>query len=394
MHPHAISFELGGEAEKQWNDLNKVLRDLAQSERLWHIDQQHTSYDWKRNAGAIHLLSRQRARLIQRVPDFIDTNIRAYALDFGKQRLYFLPDCLCLCHAGQYTAIHYTDVAVDADTTTFIEEEQPPQDAEVVSMTWKYVNKDGGPDGRFVSNRPLPVLNYGVIVFEFPSGLVLMFHASNTRAAETFASAFNHIAASWKQPLVQKNASRTESQRPNERQPGSGRSRNCYEILGVKENCSLDEISAAYRRMAKKYHPDIVNHLAPEFQALAEERMKEINRAYDEIKKLKNAKSNLVAVNSSAGTCLVALEGFCVGKHFILRAQKTTIGRDMVNDISLAEDRMVSRNHAYILMDGKHHVLHDNGSTNGTFINNGRLKTQILRIGDLIQVGTCKFRYE
>jgi hypothetical protein len=48
-----------------------------------------------------------------------------------------------------------------------------------------------------------------------------------------------------------------------------------YEILGVSPFASRDAIIRAYRRLARKYHPDI--NKSPD----AEERMKEINRAYD-----------------------------------------------------------------------------------------------------------------
>ena len=52
-------------------------------------------------------------------------------------------------------------------------------------------------------------------------------------------------------------------------------SKSLYETLGVSENASPEEIKRAYRKLARKYHPDINKDPG------AEEKFKEINAAYE-----------------------------------------------------------------------------------------------------------------
>jgi DnaJ like chaperone protein len=58
-----------------------------------------------------------------------------------------------------------------------------------------------------------------------------------------------------------------------------------YAVLGLKPGADKDAIKKAYRKLSMKYHPDKVSHLGQEFRAVAEEKMKEINAAYDFFKK-------------------------------------------------------------------------------------------------------------
>ena len=60
---------------------------------------------------------------------------------------------------------------------------------------------------------------------------------------------------------------------------------NPYEILGVSENASDEEIKKAYRKLAKQYHPD--NYVDNPLKDLAAEKMKSINDAYDSIQKMR-----------------------------------------------------------------------------------------------------------
>ena len=56
------------------------------------------------------------------------------------------------------------------------------------------------------------------------------------------------------------------------------------EVLGLDKNADSDEIKKAYRKFSMTYHPDKVDHLGEEFKQVAEEKMKEINAAYQFLK--------------------------------------------------------------------------------------------------------------
>ena len=54
-----------------------------------------------------------------------------------------------------------------------------------------------------------------------------------------------------------------------------------YKILGIPNTATEEEVKTAYRELAKKYHPD--NYADSPLADLANEKMQEINEAYDSI---------------------------------------------------------------------------------------------------------------
>lgn len=58
---------------------------------------------------------------------------------------------------------------------------------------------------------------------------------------------------------------------------------NPYKVLGVNEGATNEEIRAAYLSLVKKYHPD--KYTDPDMKQLANEKLKEINEAYDQLTK-------------------------------------------------------------------------------------------------------------
>lgn len=72
---------------------------------------------------------------------------------------------------------------------------------------------------------------------------------------------------------------------------------NPYEVLGIREGASEEEIKKAYREQVKKYHPD--QYQDNPLSSLAEEKLKELNEAYDYL--MKNASPRKESASNNSG---------------------------------------------------------------------------------------------
>ena len=72
---------------------------------------------------------------------------------------------------------------------------------------------------------------------------------------------------------------------PAEPQPVEPGPIGAHQVLGVPLGALGHEVSQAHRKLALMHHPDKMASMGPEAEEYSEERMKEINAAYDELRR-------------------------------------------------------------------------------------------------------------
>ncbi|AGL02239.1 FhaA domain-containing protein [Desulfoscipio gibsoniae] len=83
---------------------------------------------------------------------------------------------------------------------------------------------------------------------------------------------------------------------------------------------------------------------------------------------------------------LEVVEGALAGKRFTLDSSQAVIGRGEICDICLP-DNSISRRHAALSRTGRHFVIKDRSSTNGTYVNGVKVTERELVDGDIIKMG-------
>lgn len=91
-----------------------------------------------------------------------------------------------------------------------------------------------------------------------------------------------------------------------------------YKVLGVSRDASDEEIKKAYRDLARKYHPD--NYVDNPLSDLVQEKMKEINEAYETIRKERAAAKNGTGTAGSSSSSDRSSSGAYSGELIHARA--------------------------------------------------------------------------
>jgi len=90
---------------------------------------------------------------------------------------------------------------------------------------------------------------------------------------------------------------------------------------------------------------------------------------------------------------LVVLSEGLTGRSHELKAEKTTVGR-VEDNVFQIPDSSVSSHHCEIILKGSEVVIHDLGSTNGTFINGQQITEATLKPSQILRLGQVEVRLE
>jgi hypothetical protein len=189
-----LMYELDDPMEQALEALPAGASALASASAAWHVVSHARVFDQKYHAGAGTVVDRKRTQFIKAPPPFVQTNIQTFAVNVGAQTLHFFPDRVLIYDSNGVGAVSYQGLQVLVSSKQFVEQEAVPSDAKVIGRTWRYVNKNGGPDKRFKDNREIPVCQYEEVALRSDTGLNELLQVSRLGSAAGFASAIERLS--------------------------------------------------------------------------------------------------------------------------------------------------------------------------------------------------------
>lgn len=189
-------FDVGDATTPEWQRCVTAFEKMCTSVRIWDVTAEGGRDHYKSSAS--HTIDRKPVRFDVRPLASVRPDVPTLHLSNANGAdLWIYPEIVAVGEAGRAPAlIQYGDVRINLSNSRFIEDEHPPRDAEQVGQTWRYVNRDGGPDRRFAHNPVRPVMLYGELSFETSTGLNEVFQISSRSKAADFMGFFAEHAAS------------------------------------------------------------------------------------------------------------------------------------------------------------------------------------------------------
>jgi len=271
---------LQDERKAHFSAVQEGCATLASSEMIWRLSDPPEKRT--RNTGDASMPPRREPAQVGLLETpGIRADVPIWGIDAGDAKLFFFPEAVLIYRDERYKGVSYESLEVALSSARFYEKDTVPEDAQVVAE-------------RTTRSR-MPVVLYALVEIGVTIGFEVTLQVSSRDAAAGFARAFGAEEASKEAGKAEgrhkqwheENAERTRAYYDSLTIKERARIASAYTTLGVSKGASMEEISAAYKKLARAHHPDKVAMLEPEERESSERRMKEINAAYAELKRLR-----------------------------------------------------------------------------------------------------------
>jgi len=190
-----FAYSLEPEAEDRYKVLVDAIDQIANARKIWFVKAKGditNLHAWKKNSGASALIDNKETSVSYALPKGIASNITPPTITIDGKNCYFFPDCILIEENKRFGAIRYETVRTAVRDQRMIMD-TAPSDATIVGQTWKYVNKNGGPDRRFKDNRQLPICLLEEIGMVSVSGFKGLLQVSKHGIGGAYSSAVTEL---------------------------------------------------------------------------------------------------------------------------------------------------------------------------------------------------------
>jgi len=190
----AIEIEIDRNLEAAFGTLSEVYSKVINSDIIWDITTSQKIDRIALRTIAENLVARKEVNFKKTKLDLVVCDYEALFLQNANgEDLYIYPLFIVMKNNNDFALIDLKEVDLDYSDSNFIEEENVPNDGEIIGKTWAKANKDGTRDKRFSTNYQIPVLRYGVLHFKTDKGLNEVYMISKADAGMELKKTFNDL---------------------------------------------------------------------------------------------------------------------------------------------------------------------------------------------------------
>lgn len=195
LESSGVTFDWGGDEKilSHYRALSQSFGMVARSNKIWDILSYKDTDKLKQRTQADKEVSREDVTFSMGRPNCLPASkndefrLVPHLENRNGGDVYIFPGFLLIESDARFAVVSISDIDLHYGRTRFAETETVPADSKVDGNTWRYANKNGGPDKRFNDNHPIPWAIYGILTFRFRKVLHEEYMVSNEEAARQFA---------------------------------------------------------------------------------------------------------------------------------------------------------------------------------------------------------------